>query len=134
MGALGLLLVVGLLMISSVYAVLIQLNSADVAQIGGTGQVSVSCPASGCTISKVSWILDSNPPFKITGAEVSWTPSDSGATYKVYVVVYDSGSTAIASGSATQAGDTNEVTTSVSFDTAVDAKDIYSVEVIIAEQ
>ena len=122
------------IMISAVYAVSLNLDSGNVAQVGGTGTVDVQCPASGCTIDSVKWVVDSNPPYKITGATIDWTTADSGATYTVYLTVYDNTDTVIASGSATQTGDTNPVSTTIDFGNSIDAKDIYKVEVVIVEQ
>ena len=73
---------------SAALAVEITLNSTDIAQIGGTGQVEVYCPANPCEVTRVTWSI-SGPPFQVTAVNVEWTPRSDG-DYTVYVVLYDS--------------------------------------------
>lgn len=130
------LAVLALAVLLPAFAVLINLPSANIAQLGGTGLVDVVCPASGCAITRVSWVLSTTPPFRVTAVDINWQTAKSAtiATYTVYVTLYDSSNTVIASGSANQAGATNPVTTRVSISPSVDPKDVYKVEVVIVEQ
>jgi hypothetical protein len=119
---------------SAAFAVQINLASADIAQLGGTGQVDVNCPVSGCQISRVTWTLSGTPP-RVTQVKVDWTPasSASSASYTVYVTLYDNLGNIVGSGSATQSGSANAVTTSVSVSPNPDPKDVYKVEIVIVQ-
>lgn len=128
--------IVALAVLLPLYAVLINLQSANVAQLGGTGLVDVVCPASGCSISRVGWVISTTPPFRVTAVDVSWQTAKTSATatYAVYVTLYDMANTVIASGLATQSGAANPVTTRVSVSPSVDPKDVYKIEIVIVEQ
>jgi hypothetical protein len=118
------------------YAVLISLASTDIAQLGGTGQVSVNCPGNPCQVSRVTWTISGSAPFRVTAVNVQWTPaSNAPASYTVYVTLYDNSVPAniIGSGSATQSGSTTSVTTSVSVSPNPDPKDVYKVEIVIVQ-
>ncbi len=124
-----------LLLATSAYAVLINLNSADINQLGGTGLVDVNCPANPCQVTKVSWTLTSAPPYQVDRVNVQWTTAkSSGATYNVCVNLYDSASTHLTSGCQTQAASSGSVTTIVDVAPNVNPKDVYRVEVVIVEQ
>ena len=112
----------------------VQITVGNTAAIGGTGEVSVSCPASGCVIDRISWVQDTSAPFDVTAVNVTWTPASSSATYVVYVIVEDSTNAIIASGSVEQAGSATQVSTIVPLDTAVQPENIYFVRVIITEK
>lgn len=122
------------LLVTASYAVLISLSSSDVNALGGTGLVDVHCPASPCQITRVSWTLTTSAPYLVDRVNIQWTTAKpSGATYMVYVVLYNDVGTVISSGSATQAASSSAVTTVV--DVAnVNPRDVYRVEVVIVEQ
>jgi len=124
-----------LALLPPIYAVLISLTPSNVAAIGGTGLVDVRCPASGCQITKVTWIREPGAPYYVTGARVIWTPAAAG-TYTVYVNVYDSGNSIVGSGSATVSvsGTPGATTTEVPLSPRINPKDIYKVEVIVVEE
>jgi hypothetical protein len=125
-----------LMMAYVAYAVLIGLSSTDIAQLGGTGQVSVNCPAAGdpCKVDQVTWTISSTAPFRVTAVNVKWTPaSNAPASYKVYVTLYDGSNAIVGSGSATQAGSTTSVTTSVPVSPNPDPKDVVKVEIVIVQ-
>ena len=83
---------------SAAYAVTISLSSSNVMPIGGTGLVTVNCPAQPCAVSKVTWTLDTSPPFYVASATVSWTPSQDG-DYQVCVNLYGSDGNPLNNGS-----------------------------------
>jgi hypothetical protein len=120
---------------SAAFAVQINLSSEDIAQIGGTGQVSVNCPGNPCQVSKVTWTISGSAPFRVTAVNVQWTPASSEATasYTVYVTLYDSANNVIGSGSATQGGSSSSVTTSVPVSPNPDPKNVYKVEIVIVQ-
>ncbi len=125
-----------LLFTVAAYSVLISLSANDVAQLGGTGEVVVNCPASGspCKIDKVEWVLTTtNYQHKVDKVKVTWTPALSSATYDVYVTLYGSGRTGISSGSASQSGSNSQVTTIVDIEEDVFPKDVYYVEIVIVQ-
>jgi hypothetical protein len=118
------------------YAVLIDLSSTNIAQLGGTGQVSVNCPAAGdpCQVDQVTWTISGSAPFRVTAVNVKWTPaSNAPASYMVYVTLYDSANNIVGSGSATQSGSTTSVTTSVPISPNPDPKNVYKVEIVIVQ-
>ncbi|MEM4190078.1 MAG: hypothetical protein QW544_06155 [Candidatus Caldarchaeum sp.] len=122
------------LLVTTVYAVAIALTSSEVAQLGGTGLVDVNCPANPCQVSKVSWTLTGTAPFRVDRVNVQWTTAKTtGATYTVYVTLYDSANTVISSGSANQPASSSQVTTVVDVNPNVDPRDVYRVEVVIVE-
>lgn len=115
------------------YATLITLQSSDVDEIGGTGLVTVNCPAKNGVINRVSWVISQNPPFRVTAVRVHWETASESANYMVYVTLYDNANTILAHGSASQSGSSNPVITQVNLNQNVDPKDIYKVEVDIVE-
>ncbi|MEM0461254.1 MAG: hypothetical protein QXS96_05195 [Candidatus Caldarchaeum sp.] len=124
-----------LLLATSAYAVLINLNSADINQLGGTGLVDVNCPANPCQVTKVSWTLTSTPPYQLDSVIVQWTTAkSSGASYTVCVSLYDSASTLLTSGCQPQMASSGSATTIVDVAPNVNPKDVYKVEVVIVEQ
>ena len=93
------LLLTLLAVVAVAYSVAISLGSTDIDQLGATGRVSVTCPVSGCAITKVKWVL-SGSPINVDKVRVYWTPADNTKTYTVYVELYTTGgSNPIASGS-----------------------------------
>jgi hypothetical protein len=132
-----LMAVAALMTAYAAYAVLIGLSSANIAQLGGTGLVSVNCPAAGdpCQVDQVTWTISSTAPFRVTHVNVKWTPASSAATasYTVYVTLYDNANNIVGSGSATQSGSTTSVTTSVPVSPNPDPKDVYKVEIVIVQ-
>jgi hypothetical protein len=119
---LGLLMLLGgaILTVSAAYAASMSLSSSNVMALGGTGSVSVNCPASGCAVSQVAWTVSSSSSTAptISGAKVTWTTAQtSGHNYDVYVTIF-SGTTVVGSGSATQAASGSAVTTSVTITAA----------------
>jgi len=116
---------------SAALAVVIALDPGDVAEIGGTGQVEVYCPANPCEVSRVTWSI-SGPPFQVTAVNVEWTPRSTGS-YTVFVVLYDSAPSIISSGSATETDVSGSLTTTVPLASPVDPKDIYYVEIVIVQ-
>jgi hypothetical protein len=118
------------------YAVLINLSSADIAQLGGTGLVTVNCPtAAPCQVEQVTWTISSSAPFRVTAVNVKWSPASSSASYTVYVTLYDNANNVVGSGSATQSGSSDSVTTSVSVSgpSPIDPRDVVKVEIVIVQ-
>ena len=119
---------------SAALAVVIALDPGNVAEIGGTGQVEVYCPAAGdsCQVDRVTWTI-SGPPFRVTAVNVKWTPRSDG-DYTVYVVLYNSASSIIGSGSATvSVTEGSPTTTNVDVSPDADPKEIYYVEIVIVQ-
>ena len=113
----------------------VQLSVTATKALGGTGQVEIISPDADGAIESISWVLDTNPPYNVTGVKITWTPASDTATYTVAVTLYDSdGTTIVGYGTATQTGSTGSVTTSITLNTPVDPANIYYVEVVIAEQ
>jgi hypothetical protein len=122
------------------YAVLISLASTNIAQLGGTGLVSVNCPGDPCQVSEVTWTISNTAPYRVTNVNVKWKPASSAATasYTVYVTLYDSSNGIVGSGSQSQSGSADAVTTSVPVSpvspyTSIDPKDVYKVEIVIVQ-
>jgi hypothetical protein len=129
-----LLAVAALMLADAAYAVLINLSSANIAQIGGTGQVDVNCPGNPCQVDQVTWTISSTAPFRVTHVNVKWTPaSNAPASYTVYVTLHNNLGNVVGSGSATQSGSSSPVTTSVSVSPNPDPKDVYKVEIVIVQ-
>ncbi len=128
------ILLLTLLASSLAYAVNISLNSDSVMRIGGTGQVDVLCPASSCQIDGVTWTMTSSAPYLVDKVNVDWTPAENG-DYDVYVTLYDSGGTIIASGSTSASGLTGgtSTTTIVDLTTDVNPANVYKIEIIIVQ-
>jgi hypothetical protein len=127
-------LLAALAMSSAAYAVAIGLTSADIDQLGGTGNVDVYCPANPCQVTRVKWILTSSAPYLVDQVQVQWqTRETSGATYTVYVVLLDNANTVLASGSATQSASNTGVTTTVNVNPNVDPAQVYKVSIVIVQ-
>jgi hypothetical protein len=134
--ALSLILGGAIFLVTAAYAANISLPSSSVMQIGGTGQVTVNCPANPCSISTVAWTINSpsNAAPTATGVQVTWTPAvGTGHTYTVYVTVYNSVPSVIATGSASQSTTGSAVTTSVPFGAAISTQNVYNVEIDIVQ-
>jgi len=117
------------LLVLPVYAVLIELSSSSIDQIGGTGLVEVNGPGS---VSRVKWSLG-GPPYRVNAVKILWG-ANSSSTYTVYVTIYNGTGSAIASGSASGQGGSGTIETTITLDTSVDPKDICKVEIIIVEE
>jgi hypothetical protein len=122
---------------SAAFAVTIGLTSADVDQLGGTGNVDVLCPANPCQISRVKWVLTSSGPYGpylVDRVQVNWqTRETSGASYTVYVTLLDSSNNPISGGSATQSAQSSAVTTTVDVTPNVDPAQVYKVQIVIVQ-
>ncbi len=126
-----------LLFTVAAYSVSISLSLDNVAQLGGTGNVKVRCPADPCQIYKVKWVISSSPPYEVSAVDVTWIPASSSsanysANYMVYVTLYDNSNGVIAYGSASQSGSSSQVTTTVNIED-VPPKDVYYVEIVIVQ-
>ncbi|MEM1948402.1 MAG: hypothetical protein QXF45_07785 [Candidatus Caldarchaeum sp.] len=120
---------------NAAFAVLINLSSADVAQLGGTPVVDVQCPANPCQITRVTWVLTSSAPYQVDRVNIEWqTAKTSGATYTVYVNLYDNANNIITGGTASQSASATPVTTTVDVVPNVAPRDVYRIEVVIVEQ
>lgn len=125
---------------SAAYAVTISLSSSNIMPIGGTGLVAVNCPGTPCTVSQVTWTLDTLAPHYVVKATVSWTPGVSG-NYQVCVNLYDMNRNLLNNGSSCTSASgltggtatTTDVPFSGSGSSRPDPKNIYSVEVIIVQ-
>ena len=119
---------------SAALAVVIALDPGDVAEIGGTYQVDVYCPADPCEVSRVTWVISSSAPFQVTAVNVEWTPRSTDS-YTVFVVLYDStATTIISSGSATvSVTGGSSTTTTVNVSPGARPRDIYYVEIVIVQ-
>ncbi len=127
-------LLVAVVFSTAAYAVAIGLTSADIDQLGGTGNVDVLCPANPCQINRVKWVLTSSAPYLVDRVNIQWqTRETSGATYTVYVALLDSSNAVIASGSATQAASSSAVTTQVDVTPDVDPAQVYKVSIVIVQ-
>jgi hypothetical protein len=127
-------LLAAILLSAAAYAVQINLASADIDQLGGTGNVDVYCPANPCAVTRVKWILTSSAPYLVDQVQVQWqTRETSGATYTVYVVLLDSANNVLASGSATQSASNTAVTTTVNVNPNVDPAQVYKVSIVIVQ-
>jgi hypothetical protein len=129
-----LLAVAALMLAYAAYAVLIDLTSAEVDQLGGTPIVDVYCPANPCQINRVKWVLTSSYPYLVDRVLVQWqTRETSGASYTVYVTLLDSSSNPISGGSATQAASSSPVTTNVNVSPDADPAQVYRVQIVIVQ-
>ncbi|MEM2773961.1 MAG: hypothetical protein QXX82_06135 [Nitrososphaerota archaeon] len=122
-----------LLFTVAAYSVTITLSENNVAQLGGTGNVKVNCPANSCQIDKVKWVISGSPPYEVSAVEVTWIPA-SNATYTVYVTLYDNSNNVISSGSSKSQSLSGgqETTTRVSI-TSASPEAVYYVEIIIVQ-
>jgi hypothetical protein len=119
---------------AAAYAVAIGLTSADIDQLGGTGNVDVYCPANPCQVTRVKWVLMSSAPYLVDRVLVQWqTRETTGATYTVYVTLLDSSNAIVAGGSATQAASSSAVTTNVDVTPNVDPAQVYKVNIVIVQ-
>jgi hypothetical protein len=119
---------------SAAYAVLITLESSDIDQLGGTGNVDVLCPANPCQISRVKWVITTTPPFLVDRVNIDWqTRETTGASYTVYVTLLDSTNAVVSSGSATQAASSSPVTTQVDVNPNADPARVYKVSIVIVQ-
>jgi hypothetical protein len=129
-----LLAVAALMLAYAAYAVLIDLTSAEVDQLGGTPIVDVYCPANPCQISRVKWVLTSSYPYLVDQVRVDWqTRETSGASYTVYVTLLDSSNNPISGGSATQAASSSPVSTYVDVSPNADPAQVYKVQIVIVQ-
>jgi hypothetical protein len=129
-----LLALAALMLAYAAYAVLIDLTSAEVDQLGGTPIVDVYCPANPCQISRVKWVLTSSYPYLVDRVLVQWqTRETSGASYTVYVTLLDASNNPISGGSATQAASSSPVTTNVDVLPNVDPAQVYKVQIVIVQ-
>jgi hypothetical protein len=119
---------------AAAYAVAIGLTSADIDQLGGTGNVDVYCPANPCQVTRVKWVLTSSAPYLVDRVLVQWqTRETTGASYTVYVTLLDSSNAIVAGGSATQAASGTAVTTNVDITPNVDPAQVYRVNIVIVQ-
>jgi hypothetical protein len=129
-----LLAVAALMLAYAAYAVLIDLTSAEVDQLGGTPIVDVYCPANPCQISRVKWVLTSSYPYLVDRVLVQWqTRETSGASYTVYVTLLDASNNPISGGSATQAASSSPVTTNVDVSPNANPAQVYKVQIVIVQ-
>jgi hypothetical protein len=129
-----LLAVAALMLAYAAYAVLIDLTSAEVDQLGGTPIVDVYCPANPCQISRVKWVLTSSYPYLVDQVRVDWqTRETSGASYTVYVTLLDASNNPISGGSATQAASSSPVSTYVDVSPNADPAQVYKVQIVIVQ-
>jgi hypothetical protein len=119
---------------AAAYAVAIGLTSADIDQLGGTGNVDVYCPANPCQVTRVKWVLTSSAPYLVDRVLVQWqTRETTGATYTVYVTLLDGSNAIISTGSASQAASSSPVTTTVDVSPNVDPAQVYKVNIVIVQ-
>ena len=122
---------------SAALAVQIGLTSAEIDQLGGTGQVNVLCPANPCQISRVKWILtwSSTDGYVVDKVRVVWQTASTATTdsYTVYVTLFDSSVNPISGGSATQTASSSTVTTIVDVAPNVAPSQVYYVEIVIVQ-
>jgi len=130
----ALLAVAALMLAYAAYAVLIDLTSAEVDQLGGTPIVDVYCPANPCQINRVKWVLTSSYPYLVDQVRVDWqTRETSGASYTVYVTLLDASNNPISGGSATQAASSSPVSTYVDVSPDADPAEVYKVQIVIVQ-
>jgi hypothetical protein len=118
---------------SAAFAVLINLTSADVDQLGGTPIVDVNCPANPCQISRVKWVLTSSYPYLVDQVRVNWQTASTTGSYTVYVTLFDASSNPISGGSATQAASNLPVSTYVDVSPNADPAQVYKVQIVIVQ-
>jgi len=120
---------------SAAFAVLIDLTSADVDQLGGTPIVDVNCPANPCQISRVKWVLTSSYPYLVDQVRVNWQTASTTGSYTVCVTLFDNASppNAISGGCATQAASSSPVSTYVDVSPNADPAQVYKVQIVIVQ-
>jgi hypothetical protein len=123
-----------LMMAYAAYAVLIDLYSSDIDQLGGTGQVSVSCPVSGCQINRVKWELTSSYPYKVDKVVVKWQPASSSSEYTVCVTLFDNDEEEISGGCKTDVSGSGSIDTYVNVSPDADPAEVYKVQIVIFEE
>ena len=129
-----LLALAALMLAYAAYAVLIDLTSAEVDQLGGTPIVDVYCPANPCQISRVKWVLTSSYPYLVDQVRVDWqTRETSGASYTVYVTLLDASNNPISGGSATQTASSSPVSTYVDVSPNANPAQVYKVQIVIVQ-
>jgi hypothetical protein len=117
---------------SAAFAVTISV--ADVYQLGGTPMVDVDCPANPCQINRVKWVLESSYPYLVDRVLVTWqTRETSGASYTVYVTLFDNSNNPISGGSAIQSAHSSPVTTNVDVSPNVHPAQVYKVQIVIVQ-
>jgi len=130
----ALLAMAALMLAYAAYAVLIDLTSAEVDQLGGTPIVDVYCPANPCQISRVKWVLTSSYPYLVDRVRVDWqTRHTTGASYTVYVTLFDSSDNPISGGYATQTASSSPVSTYVDVSPDADPAEVYKVQIVIVQ-
>jgi hypothetical protein len=118
---------------SAAYAVLIDLRSADVDQLGGTPMVDVNCPADPCQISRVKWVLTSSYPYLVDQVKVEWQTASTTGSYTVCATLFDASSNPISGGCATQLASGSSVTTDVDVSPDADPAEVYKVQIVIVQ-
>jgi hypothetical protein len=117
---------------SAALAVSIGLTSAEIDQLGGTGNVDVLCPANPCQITRVKWVLTSSAPFLVDKVVVKWQPA-STTSYKVCVTLFDNSDNSISGGCKTNVSGSGEIDTDV--DVAdTDPAQVYKVQIVIVQE
>jgi hypothetical protein len=117
---------------SAAFAVLITVEGVD--QLGGTGQVSVSCPVSGCQISRVKWVLRSSYPYLVDQVKVVWQPASSSSEYTVCVTLFDASNNAISGGCKTDVSGSGSIDTDVNVSPDADPAEVSKVQIVIFEE
>ena len=119
---------------SAAYAVLIDLDVRDIDQLGGTPMVDVNCPADPCEISRVKWVLRSSYPYLVDQVKVVWqTRETSGASYTVYVTLFDNFNNPISSGCETDVSGSGSIDTYVNISPDADPAEVYKVQIVIVQ-
>ncbi len=122
--------------LSTVYAVQLTLDSDSVSRAGGTGLVAVLSPEADDTVNSVNFTAGCvGTTCGITGVNIEWDPAETG-DYTIIVLLYDQTQNVLVSGQATTTittTTTTPVTTSVTFASPVNPKDVYYVEVMIIQ-
>jgi len=129
----ALLAMAALMLAYAAYAVLIDLTSAEVDQLGGTPIVDVYCPANPCQISRVKWVLTSSYPYLVDRVRVDWQTASTTGSYTVYVTLLDSSDNPISGGSATQTASSSPVSTYVDVSPDADPAEVYKVQIVIVQ-
>ena len=128
-----LLAMAALMLAYAAYAVLIDLNSSDIDQLGGTPIVDVYCPADPCQISRVKWVLTSSYPYLVDQVKVEWQTASTTGSYTVYVTLFDNSNNPISGGYAAQTASSSPVTTNVDVSPNADPAQVYKVQIVIVQ-
>ena len=129
----ALLAMAALMLAYAAYAVLIDLTSAEVDQLGGTPIVDVYCPANPCQISRVKWVLTSSYPYLVDRVRVDWQTASTTGSYTVYVTLFDASNIPISGGYATQTASSSPVSTYVDVSPNADPAQVYKVQIVIVQ-